>query len=552
MTGEYSSIIITAVPVILRANSLPLSSRSKPANRPRKARSTSTDSVGLRRKSKSPSTNPKLYPIGDGTWAPLDYLISLRTGQSQNQAPIQNQHAVQNQTQGQDTSAERMNSVPLNLNTTIAQNTGNHDHSQPPPDFRNSYANNNLNPANEHSHQSQDYRHSLSFLHDRDGRSSSIVNAGHPGGFDFPMSTARSTSLARGGTAASGRDHEGAGHHRGHGVGHGGGIGIGHGVGLGIGGHAYGPNSSRFDPMLLSSTDPFGQTHLGTTPHSQRPSDGVHMPSVASQSQKLPTLPNDVDGAMMNDASSYLHDMDAVPPSDPLPNPQAQGLISHRYLPYGTFPPRFQDNQHASPSKSTMTPEETGQSRANLTEPYESSVPTDRREDDYLIHSQDHRKKFLGASSSQVFVKWLDEESGGLNPSSHLKHGMTSAEEMILPGQLELCQHPLPSQPDVETYVSTYFRTFHILYPVVEEAWLRLQLNRPKGPHAAGGDFATPAVVYLVVSLGASMTASAHASAVSETYLNQAWKALSVILGRPFRSSVQALVLMAVALRLVS
>ena len=199
-----------------------------------------------------------------------------------------------------------------------------------------------------------------------------------------------------------------------------------------------------------------------------------------------------------------------------------------------------------------MTPEETGQSRANLTEPYESSVPTDRREDDYLIHSQDHRKKFLGASSSQVFVKWLDEESGGLNPSSHLKHGMTSAEEMILPGQLELCQHPLPSQPDLETYVSTYFRTFHILYPVVEEAWLRQQLKRPKGPHAAGGDFATPAVIYLVVSLGASMTTSAHASAVSETYLNQAWKALSVILGRPFRSSVQALVLMAVALRLVS
>jgi hypothetical protein len=176
----------------------------------------------------------------------------------------------------------------------------------------------------------------------------------------------------------------------------------------------------------------------------------------------------------------------------------------------------------------------------------------DRRANDYFIHSQDHRKKFLGASSSQIFVKWLDEESGGMNPSSHLKHGMTSAEEMIIPGQLELCHYPLPVQPELETYVASYFRSFHVVYPVVEEPWLRAQLDRPKTQMAGAGEDVVAPVVYLVVSLGASMTPGTQSASVSKTYLEQAWKALSVIMGRPFRSSVQALVLMAVAFRLVS
>lgn len=172
-----------------------------------------------------------------------------------------------------------------------------------------------------------------------------------------------------------------------------------------------------------------------------------------------------------------------------------------------------------------------------------------RGRDDYLIHSEEHRKKFLGASSSQVFVKWLDEESGGTNPSRKLKHGMSSAEELMLPGQVEACHHPLPPEPALETYISTYFKTFHILYPVVEETWLRALLHRIAGPQSGAQDFITP-VLYLVISLGASMTPSSHqSSAVARTYFELAWKTLSVILGRPFRSSVQALLLLAIAMR---
>jgi hypothetical protein len=197
-----------------------------------------------------------------------------------------------------------------------------------------------------------------------------------------------------------------------------------------------------------------------------------------------------------------------------------------------------------------------------------------RGRDDYLIHSEEHRKKFLGASSSQVsqsvigldraaltlpsllfnqiFVKWLDEESEGTNPSRKLKHGMSSAEELMLPGQVEACHHPLPPEPALETYISTYFKTFHILYPIVEETWLRALLHRTEGPQSVAQDFITP-VLYLVISLGASMTPSSHqSSAVARTYFELAWKTLSVILGRPFRSSVQALLLLAIAMRTVS
>ncbi|KAJ9095053.1 hypothetical protein QFC19_007733 [Naganishia cerealis] len=317
--------------------------------------------------------------------------------------------------------------------------------------------------------------------------------------------------------------------------------------------NAYGSISSRLDPMLLPSIDSFDQQQSRTTTHTQQHSNGgAQLSSTTGGSLQLPALQGDTNGTMMNDTSSYLHDMDAVVRLDTLPDHQLQDPSPNRYLPYNPFPSHGHDHQRASTSKSAFTPEEMGLSRILSTGQDEPSPARDRRENDYFIHSQDHRKKFLGASSSQVFVKWLDEESGGMNPSSHLKHGMTSAEEMILPGQLELCNHPLPPQPELETYISTYFRTFHILYPVLDESWLRSQLSRPKGPQTAGEDVASP-VVYLVVSLGASMTAnSLQSSTVSKTYLDQAWKALSVILGRPFRSSVQALVLMAVALRLRS
>lgn len=445
-----------------------------------------------------------------------------------------NNHEYNQQFQKADNSAERMRSAPLNLNNN---NNHNEDH-------------------NEYDHHSQDYRHSLSFLHDRQSQyPSSFNNNENIGAFDFPISTARSTSMSGGGGQAIGQrlvgGSAGGGKYGGGQAGDG-------GAGVGFSAqntyeNLYGSMSSRLEPMLLPSIGSTGQQQSTAAAHMQQSSNnGLQLSSSIGGNSQLPHLHDDMDGSMMHEADSYLQNMESMGPPNTLPNHHSQEPTFNRYSSHNPFPTNGQVARGVSSSKSAFTPEGRGQSQTLSAEQNEPLLTGDKRQNDYLIHSQDHRKKFLGASSSQVFVKWLDEESGGMNPSSHLKHGMTSAEEMILPGQLELCHHPLPSQPELETYVSTYFRTFHILYPVLEESWLRSQLARSKGPQTAGGDFATPAVVYLVISLGASMTSSSHASLVSKTYLDQAWKALPVILGRPFRSSVQALVLMAVALRLVS
>jgi hypothetical protein len=181
-----------------------------------------------------------------------------------------------------------------------------------------------------------------------------------------------------------------------------------------------------------------------------------------------------------------------------------------------------------------------------------ASVPTrEPPAQEYLLHSHAHRQKFLGASSNQIIVKWLDELGAGVQqPSTNLKHGMTPSEEMLVDGQGEVSSFPLPEKGDCAAYVTSYFRSFHLLYPIVEEPWLRAQLERL---HAArkGEDVVAP-VVWLVISLGASMIAGVKAREVSKRYLEQAWNSLATVMGSPYRSSVQALVLMAVAFRLVS
>lgn len=486
----------------------------------------------------------------------------------------------------------------------------------------------NSNIHNDHYHQSvveqsntqqrsQDYHnngHSTSVMNDRPDRSSSsFAQYDNTGGFEFPTSTAR----LLGGEGGGGGDGGGLGL----GVEGGGGVGVaggdlgaggGGGVRIGVEGTGTGgvvmdgrPTyvsiSSRLDPMMLPPVGPSDQQHISPHMHArQRSSIGAQTSSTTAGCLQLPALQQDTSERRMminGTTTSHLHentDVGIRPDTlrgynqPPLPDPTTSNL----YLSYNSFPSHQAQDYHnsshnhnlrAPTSELAITPEgivggfsrilspDQDQDQNREQDQYEEPpLPPrrddNRRENDYLIHSQDHRKKFLGASSSQVFVKWLDEEaSGGMKqPSSHLKHGMSGAEEMILPGQLELCHHPLPPQPALETYISTYFRTFHILYPVLEESWLRSQLIRSTngGPQqtatAAGEDFVTP-VVYLVVSLGASMSTTTASTAsnqqssnVSKTYLDLAWKALSVILGRPFRSSVQALVLMAVALRLVS
>lgn len=129
--------------------------RTKPANRAKKARSSSQESESANRKSKSPSSHPKLYPIGDGTYAPLDYILSLRTGY--------NGHPPDN---------------------------------NPPVDRSSLGSAHGNNAYTDHQH----YDQTAFFNHDRTDHVATILNNhnNHNAENDLPTSTARLPSIGRG------------------------------------------------------------------------------------------------------------------------------------------------------------------------------------------------------------------------------------------------------------------------------------------------------------------------------------------------------------------
>lgn len=468
---------------------------------------------------------------GEGRW-PQGYYYHGRQ-QSQSQRREQDHQQEQDRRQG---TLERMSSVPSNRDNSgrerTLNNRGNDNYVRTELQ-RNEHNQRNDRASRNSPYQRNEYRYSTTLL--------SSFNDDPTNGFDFPMSTARLGSINPSFLGGA-TDDQGT----------------------------YG-SLSRVDPVLLPPVASFrGQSNA----YRPRLNGAGQMGFPVHDGRRGPGHgdPNDTEAYL-----GYLEREESGPSvrqggltSARCSSGRGESTVgggSHSIAGIGDPSLFLRDGErmetgHDHPTTSTRHDSFLSHDRASVyTSPSEKRGPTrilsparDRRANDYFIHSQDHRKKFLGASSSQIFVKWLDEESGGMNPSSHLKHGMTSAEEMIIPGQLELCHHPLPPQPELETYIATYFRTFHVVYPVVEEPWLRAQLDRPKAQHmaaAAGEDVVAP-VVYLVVSLGASMSPGNQSTGVSKTYLDQAWKALSVIMGRPFRSSVQALVLLAVAFRLVS
>jgi len=170
---------------------------------------------------------------------------------------------------------------------------------------------------------------------------------------------------------------------------------------------------------------------------------------------------------------------------------------------------------------------------------------------DYFRHVDEHRIKFVGASSSQVFVKRLDQESSsGSNLSDHLSPGMTFSEEFVFPG-LDVPTIPLPDDPYMTTFVEAYFRHYQCLFPFLDKERF-LAANRAIRTGTPSEEFPMP-LHYLVISLGAdNSSGNRRLTDTGHRYLQAAWKALPSLLGRPYRSTVQTLLLMVLALRAVS
>ncbi len=127
---------------------------------------------------------------------------------------------------------------------------------------------------------------------------------------------------------------------------------------------------------------------------------------------------------------------------------------------------------------------------------------------------------------------------------------MGFSEELLFPGMVEP-RHPLPPEPDLSTFVDAYFRGHHVLYPMLDEATIRAHISEYVDLNNIE-DCLVP-VLYMVVSLGADMASGrCRTTEVGKRYFEYAWKTLPVLMARPFRTSAQALILLALALRAVS
>ncbi|KAF4454187.1 hypothetical protein F53441_3187 [Fusarium austroafricanum] len=170
-----------------------------------------------------------------------------------------------------------------------------------------------------------------------------------------------------------------------------------------------------------------------------------------------------------------------------------------------------------------------------------------------------HRIKYMGSSSLQCLTRFIDLflQRRGFDPiGRHFRWGMCFTEEYALP--LVPTLPDLPSMSVMEPCLKKYFSRTHPLIPVLDHTafisdvlrFSELQQTCQNGLQGAVTSVDAPALVavYAVLSIGMDD----HEGTISPTatsYLTGAYFLVSHLLSFPYMSSVQALVLLAVAMR---
>lgn len=131
-------------------------------------------------------------------------------------------------------------------------------------------------------------------------------------------------------------------------------------------------------------------------------------------------------------------------------------------------------------------------------------------------------------------------------PSDALCLVASSEEEFLFPG-LDSATNELPPTEILDSYLDSYFGSTHLMFPVVDEVTVRDMAS------VSGSlDPVHRTILYAICSMGADAaqtTSEMVVSAEGQRLLEAAWKSLPSILARPFRPSVQALILIAIAFR---
>ncbi|KAF4345093.1 STB5-transcription factor [Fusarium beomiforme] len=170
-----------------------------------------------------------------------------------------------------------------------------------------------------------------------------------------------------------------------------------------------------------------------------------------------------------------------------------------------------------------------------------------------------HRIKYMGSSSLQCLTRFIDLflQRRGFDPiGRHFRWGMCFTEEYALP--LAPILPDLPSMSVMEPCLKKYFSRTHPLVPVLDHTafisdvlrFSELQQTSPTGLQGALTSVDAPALVavYAVLSIGMD-DHEGQISASATGYLTGAYSLVSHLLSFPYMSSVQALVLLAVAMR---
>ncbi|KAI3529031.1 fungal specific transcription factor domain-containing protein [Colletotrichum filicis] len=171
-----------------------------------------------------------------------------------------------------------------------------------------------------------------------------------------------------------------------------------------------------------------------------------------------------------------------------------------------------------------------------------------------------HRLKFMGGSSVQSLTMFADLffRKRGLRPlSPYFRFGMHHVEEFQLPLSFQL--PPLPPLPTLDAYLDVYMKRIHPLFPVFDEPTIRSELGRLttlQDADASGSlqnsiePSQVPLLVsiYCIICIGADEETGTLAE-IGTHYLTAAYSLLAHVISTPYLASVQALLLLSVALR---
>ncbi|KAF9871005.1 fungal specific transcription factor domain-containing protein [Colletotrichum karsti] len=171
-----------------------------------------------------------------------------------------------------------------------------------------------------------------------------------------------------------------------------------------------------------------------------------------------------------------------------------------------------------------------------------------------------HRFKFMGGSSVQSLTMFADlffRKRGLRTLSPYFRFGMHHVEEFQVPLTLQLPS--LPPLSSLDAYLDVYMKRIFPLFPVFDEPTIRSDMDRLvslQEANASGGlqSAIEPSQIPTLVSIYSIICISADeetgiVTEVGTHFLTVAYSLLAHVISTPYLASVQALVLLAIALR---